>query len=253
MAMMDDDRDITRGPGPQRRDRPSPRQAPRVPLLRREDAGHRLQGPAGAQVLRHRARQDRPPPHQRELRPSSAEGPAGGSPCADHRSPPVHFAHALSPRRHSCPLIFKLSSSRTSTRSERAENGSAFAQASLATTCFHGSSPSPRRPRPSAASSTRRQSPSRAPRRPRRKHATSRRVSPPWPSPSPTRSARGRPPASDFVTVKDIEAALASRGFTVDRRKIHLAEPIKALGSYEVVVKLVSDVSATIKVEVVAK
>jgi large subunit ribosomal protein L9 len=55
------------------------------------------------------------------------------------------------------------------------------------------------------------------------------------------------------VTTKDIEAALQAQGVTIDRRKIQLAEPIKAVGAYEVAVKLVSDVTATIKVEVVAK
>ncbi len=55
------------------------------------------------------------------------------------------------------------------------------------------------------------------------------------------------------VTAKDIEAALGARGFKVDRRKIHLPEPIKSVGSFEITLKLVSDVTATLKVEVVAK
>lgn len=55
------------------------------------------------------------------------------------------------------------------------------------------------------------------------------------------------------VTTKDIEAAAKAQGVTLDRRKMHLAEPIRALGSYEVPVKLFSDVTATLKVEVVAK
>ncbi len=55
------------------------------------------------------------------------------------------------------------------------------------------------------------------------------------------------------VTTKDIEAALAAQGVAIDRKKLHLAEPIKAVGKYEVPVKLVSDVTAVIKVEVVAK
>ncbi len=55
------------------------------------------------------------------------------------------------------------------------------------------------------------------------------------------------------VTTKDIEAALKGQGVVIDRRKIELAEPIKAIGSYQVPVKLVSDVSAMLKVEVVAK
>jgi large subunit ribosomal protein L9 len=55
------------------------------------------------------------------------------------------------------------------------------------------------------------------------------------------------------VTTKDIESALKAQGVTIDRRKIQLAEPIKAVGIYELAIKLVSDVAATIKVEVVAK
>jgi large subunit ribosomal protein L9 len=55
------------------------------------------------------------------------------------------------------------------------------------------------------------------------------------------------------VTAKDIEAALAAKGVKIDRRAIHLAEPIRAVGSYEVTLKLASDITATIKVEVVAK
>jgi large subunit ribosomal protein L9 len=57
------------------------------------------------------------------------------------------------------------------------------------------------------------------------------------------------------VTSKDIENAVKAQGggITVDRKKIELKEPIKAVGEYALVVKLVSDVTATLKVEVVAK
>jgi large subunit ribosomal protein L9 len=55
------------------------------------------------------------------------------------------------------------------------------------------------------------------------------------------------------VTVKDIEAALAARGIKVDRRTLHLAEAIKSVGSHDVTLKLASDITATIKVEVTAK
>ena len=55
------------------------------------------------------------------------------------------------------------------------------------------------------------------------------------------------------VTAKDIEAAIKALGQTVDRKKIQLAEAIKNTGTFEVPVKLVSDVVATIKVEVIAK
>jgi large subunit ribosomal protein L9 len=54
------------------------------------------------------------------------------------------------------------------------------------------------------------------------------------------------------VTSTDIADALAAREITIDRRKIQLAEPLKALGEHEVPVKLHRDVSATLKVKVVA-
>jgi large subunit ribosomal protein L9 len=53
------------------------------------------------------------------------------------------------------------------------------------------------------------------------------------------------------VTVLDIAEALAAKGQKIDRRHIHLPEPIKALGSWDVEVRLHREVSAKIKVEVV--
>ncbi len=53
------------------------------------------------------------------------------------------------------------------------------------------------------------------------------------------------------VTSMDLTAALAEQGVEIDRRKIKLAEPIKALGDYEIPVKLQSEVTAVIKVSVV--
>jgi len=53
------------------------------------------------------------------------------------------------------------------------------------------------------------------------------------------------------VTAKDIAEALEKQNFTIERRKIHLDEPIKQLGEHPVVVKLFRDVSAEIKVNVV--
>jgi large subunit ribosomal protein L9 len=54
------------------------------------------------------------------------------------------------------------------------------------------------------------------------------------------------------VTALDIAEALAAAGQKVDRRSIHLSEPIKLLGAYEVEVRLHREVSAKIKVTVVA-
>jgi len=55
------------------------------------------------------------------------------------------------------------------------------------------------------------------------------------------------------VTTADIAAALAAKGFEVDRRKITLADPLKALGQVTVPVKIHRDVTAQVKVTVVAE
>ncbi|NVJ27712.1 MULTISPECIES: 50S ribosomal protein L9 [Myxococcus] len=55
------------------------------------------------------------------------------------------------------------------------------------------------------------------------------------------------------VTALDIAEAVAAQGQTVDRRAIHLADPIKSIGHYEVELRLHRDVVAKIKVEVAAE
>jgi large subunit ribosomal protein L9 len=55
------------------------------------------------------------------------------------------------------------------------------------------------------------------------------------------------------VTAKEIHAAVEAKGIVFDRKKMVLADPIKALGKFEIPVKLMADVTATIKVEVVKK
>ncbi len=51
------------------------------------------------------------------------------------------------------------------------------------------------------------------------------------------------------VTASDIAAELEKTGFRdVDRRKIHLSEPLKALGEFSVPIKLHKDVTATVQV-----
>ena len=55
------------------------------------------------------------------------------------------------------------------------------------------------------------------------------------------------------VTSKDIEEKLAAEGFTVDRRKIQLAHPLKELGKSMVPVKLFRDITAEISVTLVKK
>jgi large subunit ribosomal protein L9 len=53
------------------------------------------------------------------------------------------------------------------------------------------------------------------------------------------------------VTSADIADGLARLGFEIDKRKIQLEEPIKALGEFSVPVKLHRDVVAPVKVLVV--
>lgn len=52
------------------------------------------------------------------------------------------------------------------------------------------------------------------------------------------------------VTSSDIAAELEKKGFTVDRRKIELDQPIKTVGEFTVPLHLYRDVKASIKVEV---
>lgn len=53
------------------------------------------------------------------------------------------------------------------------------------------------------------------------------------------------------VTTADIADALAARGLPVDRRRIQLADPLKALGDHTVPVKLHREVTAQIKLKIV--
>ena len=55
------------------------------------------------------------------------------------------------------------------------------------------------------------------------------------------------------VTALDIAEALAAQGQKIDRRLIHLPEPIRALGQFEVELRLHREVSTKIKVEVVGQ
>ncbi len=55
------------------------------------------------------------------------------------------------------------------------------------------------------------------------------------------------------VTTQDIADAIRdARGIRVDRRRIHLEDPIRHTGTYMVVVEVADDVMATIKTMVVA-
>ncbi len=52
------------------------------------------------------------------------------------------------------------------------------------------------------------------------------------------------------VTSSDIAHALEAKGFTVDRRKIALDDPLKSIGEYHVPVKLHREVTSHVKVTV---
>ena len=53
------------------------------------------------------------------------------------------------------------------------------------------------------------------------------------------------------VTAHDLAEALAKEGLSVEKHAIHLEEPIKALGVYQVPVKVHPSVTATLNVSVV--
>ena len=54
------------------------------------------------------------------------------------------------------------------------------------------------------------------------------------------------------VTVSDIAEALAAVGVSVDKRRIEVGNPIKSLGAHEVAVRVHPEVSATVRLNVVA-
>ncbi len=55
------------------------------------------------------------------------------------------------------------------------------------------------------------------------------------------------------VTSGDVAQALHAKGFDIDKRKITLVDPLKAIGEYTLPVRIHRDVTADIKVRVVAE
>ncbi len=53
------------------------------------------------------------------------------------------------------------------------------------------------------------------------------------------------------VTTIEIEKRLEEMGVNIDRKKLHLEEPIKKLGSYICKVNLIEDIEAELKIDVV--
>jgi large subunit ribosomal protein L9 len=54
------------------------------------------------------------------------------------------------------------------------------------------------------------------------------------------------------ITTTDIAAAVSKKGVSVDKRKIEIKEPIKVTGDHQVSVRLHPEVTAKVKVSVVA-
>jgi len=55
------------------------------------------------------------------------------------------------------------------------------------------------------------------------------------------------------VTSKDVHEQLAAQGYQIERRQVHLPEPLKEVGTHEVEVKLHPEVTAKVKVTVAAE
>jgi large subunit ribosomal protein L9 len=55
------------------------------------------------------------------------------------------------------------------------------------------------------------------------------------------------------VTSIDIAEELHKKGFEIDRRKIHLEEPLKQLGEFQVPVRLHKEVTVSVPIQVVAE
>ena len=55
------------------------------------------------------------------------------------------------------------------------------------------------------------------------------------------------------VTSKDVHDRLVEQGYEIDRRQIHLPEPLKTIGDHEVEVKLHPEVTAKLKVTIAAE
>ncbi len=53
------------------------------------------------------------------------------------------------------------------------------------------------------------------------------------------------------VTAADVAVALEKQGYSIDRRKVILEEPIKTLGDFKVTIRLHKDVSVEVPVHVV--
>jgi len=55
------------------------------------------------------------------------------------------------------------------------------------------------------------------------------------------------------VTNSQLQEALKEKGFDIDKKKIVLSEPIRHLGTHEIIARLYPEVTATFKAEVVSE
>lgn len=55
------------------------------------------------------------------------------------------------------------------------------------------------------------------------------------------------------VTSEDIQALLEKKGHSIDKRNIHISEPIKSLGQHTVTVEIFPQVKVSVPVEVIRK
>ena len=55
------------------------------------------------------------------------------------------------------------------------------------------------------------------------------------------------------VTSQQIQEALAQKGLKIDQKDIHIEEPIKKLGSYQIPVKLHPEVSVNLRLSIIKK
>ena len=222
-----------------------------LPLLRRQERRHRLQGPADAQVLHHRPRQDHPAPHQRQLRQAPAQGGARHQARAHDRAHAVH-RHGEVEAMDKMQVILKDDVHNLGKSGELVDGQ---ARATGATT-------SSRR-----ASRSRRRAGNVAQIEHEKKHHRGAGT------PSSRKDARGdRGPRSTASTVqhrapgrrggqalrlghhaRHRRGAGATRASRSTTGRSHLAEPIKTLGEFTVEVKVAREVSAQVKVTVAAK
>jgi large subunit ribosomal protein L9 len=65
-----------------------------------------------------------------------------------------------------------------------------------------------------------------------------------------TRKAGDNDQLFGSVTSADVSEALAAKGYTIDKRKISLVDPIKVVGEFEIPIKLHREVTSSVKLTV---